>query len=499
MSANHSKGMIQSMIMIGGAQSIRVALSIFRMKMLALLLGPAGVGVMGIYNSLLLTSSNIAGLGLGSSGVREIAAVKGQEPALSRVRIVLLAANLAQGGLAMLIIWLLRAPLAHWLFGDQTRATQVGLVGVGVFLTLLGGSQTALLQGSRRVADLARVTVLGALAGTITGLTLVWLTGEQGLIWFLLAQPLTAVLVAWHYVGKLPKAEATRMKSSEIWLTWRPMVTLGMVFMLGGLATTATLLFVQRLIAHRFGLEGAGQFAASWGITMQYVGFLLAAMAADYYPRLTEIIDDRALATRLANDQIQLALALGGPILILLIGAAPWVMTILYSNEFTPASYMLRWQTIGNIFKLASWPLGFMLVAAARSRAYLFTELSWNIIFISLTWIGLPYFGINASGAAFLISYASYLLILSMLVYKFNNFTWSPLSKILIFIHTTLAVLALILSAFSEIYSVIFSFAASFASAIFGVRLVLSQIGVSGRLTKHLHRVYVAIGWPVEK
>lgn len=80
------------------------------------------------------------------------------------------------------------------------------------------------------------------------------------------------------------------------------MARLGSAFMLGGLATTSTLLLVRSVITQELGLEAAGYFAATWGITMTYVGFLLSAMGADYYPRLTEVIHDRQAANALMND-----------------------------------------------------------------------------------------------------------------------------------------------------------------------------------------------------
>ena len=63
------------------------------------------------------------------------------------------------------------------------------------------------------------------------------------------------------------------------------MAKLGAAFMLGGLATAATLLLVRGHISQELGLDAAGYLAAAWGITMTYVGFLLGAMGADYYPR----------------------------------------------------------------------------------------------------------------------------------------------------------------------------------------------------------------------
>ena len=113
---------------------------------------------------------------------------------------------------------------------------------------------------------------------------------------------------------------------------------------------------------------------------MTYVGFLLGAMGADYYPRLTEVIHDKVAAVRLMNDQAQLGLAIGGPVLLLLIGLAPWVITLLYSNAFEPAVTLLQWQMVGNVFKLASWAMSFSIVAAGRPGFHII-ELSFNIMY----------------------------------------------------------------------------------------------------------------------
>ena len=85
------------MLVIGSAQFVNILISIFRMKVLAVLLGPSGVGLLSIYNSLLEMVQQTAGLGMGSSGVREIASSRGDEATLSRVRRVLFAAHLTTG------------------------------------------------------------------------------------------------------------------------------------------------------------------------------------------------------------------------------------------------------------------------------------------------------------------------------------------------------------------------------------------------------------------
>lgn len=492
-------GLVKSMIIIGSAQSVNILVSLMRMKVLAILLGPTGVALLATFNSVMSTGTTLAGLGLGASGVRQIAASRGSGEALSRVRHVLLWANLGQGTLAMIALWLVRERLALWLLDDPAYARQIGLIGVGVLLGLIAASQTALLQGMRRIGDLARVTVFGAVAATVAGLLAVWLQGEDGLIWFLLVQPLTAILVAAYYTRRLPRPAAISFTLRRIWETWRPMAGLGAVFMLGGLATAMTLLLVRTVIIQSLGLEAAGHFAAAWSITMQYVGFLLVAMAADYFPRLTEVINTPKAATALMNDQTQIGLALGGPVLLLLIGLAPWVIELLYSAEFGPAASLLQWQTLGNIFKLASWPLSFALIAAARSRAYLFIQISWNTLFLLMIWVGLPRLGLTVTGIAFLIAYAFYFVLVNLLLHRLHAFRWERLSLALIGGHAGLGAGLFVLARLSPVAGAVAAVGLALLTGLVGARIVLRKIGPEGRLASKLARLYQAIGWPVEK
>ena len=495
--ASSSRGLIKSMMVIGSAQVVKILVSIVRMKILAVLLGPSGVGLLSIYNSLQAMVQQAAGLGMGSSGVRQIASSRGEEATLTRVRRVLFAAHLVQGALAMCAVWLLRTPIAIWLFGDAARATEVGLIGIAILLALLGTAQTALLQGFRRIADLGRVTVLAAFTGTGAGLLAVWLQGEGGLIWFILVQPLTTVLVALHFTRRLPKPTAARLSVTEIWEIWKPMVKLGSAFMLGGLATTATLLLVRGRISQDLGLDAAGHFAAAWGIAMTYVGFLLGAMGADYYPRLTEVIHDRVLAVRLMNDQAQLGLAIGGPVLLLLIGLAPWLITLLYSAEFGPAVTLLQWQIVGNVFKLASWPMSFAIVAAGRSGFHIIAQLSFNIIYLSLVWWLLPIMGLLITAIAFLLGYVVYFYVVYFLAHRLTGFSWAPLSLRLLGLHASLAVALLALALTAPLAAAVVSPVLACATGLFGLRVVLIKMGPEGRIAARFARIYAAIGWPL--
>jgi len=424
-SAGSHREILRSTSIIGAASVINILLGIVRVKVLAVLVGPAGVGLMGLLSRVMTTAATLAGMGLGHSGVRQIAAADGPE-ALARVRRALWLGSLALGVLGMTLLWLLREPLARWVFDDTTHAADVGWLGIGVFFSLVSASQTALLQGLRRIGDLARVSILGAFIGSTIGVVLVWQLGLSGIVWMLLVVPTASALFAALLVARLPRPAASALRLAELWPEWRPLFSLGLAVMAATLVTGLTQLLVRSQVTDALGLDATGHFEAAWSLSMNYIGFVLAAMAADYYPRLTAAIGDPTVANRLVNEQAEVALLLAAPVLVGIVTFAPFVTHLLYSSAFEPTIHVLRLQVIGDVFKVASWPMGFILLARGNNRLYFLTELAWNAIYFAGVSVLLPVIGLEATGIAFIAAYVAYLVVVYLAVVKLNGFRPRP-------------------------------------------------------------------------
>jgi PST family polysaccharide transporter len=402
--ATSYRRILRTSSIIGGASAINIFIGIVKVKVLAVLLGPAGVGLMGLYQNIMSMASTLAGCGLGSSGVRQLAASSGEVETLVLVRRALWLANLALGLVGMLALWLLREPVAIWVFGGARHASAVGWLGLGVLLTLIAGSQTALLQGLRRIGDVARVNIICGFLGAAVGTLVVYWRGADGVLWFVLTAPAVSVLVAGYYAARLPRPAASR-DWQAIRQQWQAMLRLGIPLMAAGFLNLGTQLAARSIIVRELGLEASGHFQAAWTISMTYIGFVLGAMAADYYPRLTNVINDHAEARKVVTEQAEMGLLLAGPVLLAMITFAPWVIHLLYAKNFTPATNVLRWQVLGDVLKVASWPLGFILLAQGRGSIFIGVELAWNAIYLSAISLGIHKYGLDIAGAAFSTAY----------------------------------------------------------------------------------------------
>lgn len=414
----------RSSAIIGGASAINIVIGIIKVKVLAVLLGPAGIGLMGLYQNIMSMASTLAGCGVGGSGVRQLAASADEASTLAIVRRALWLSNLILGLVGMLVLWSLRDPVSQWVFGDASHANEIGWLGLGVLLTLVAGSQTALLQGLRRIGDLARVRIVSAFFGAATGILVVYWLGEGGVLWFVLTAPAVSILVASYYANRLPRPQ-TPNDWQAIRKQWQAMLALGIPMMTAVLFTLTTQLAARAIILRELGLDAVGYFQAAWAISMTYIGFVLGAMGTDYYPRLTAAITDRALAKRMVNEQSEMALLLAGPVMLAMITFAPLVIHILYAPSFAPATDVLRWQVLGDVLKASSWPMGFILLALGRGGIYVGTEVTWGVVYLGTMILGIEKWGLLIAGVGFWIAYLLYYLLLAVVTFSLIGFKQS--------------------------------------------------------------------------
>jgi antigen flippase len=445
-SNSSSQQILKSTAIIGGSNGFVAVMRIAQMKILAVLLGPTGVGMMGLYSSVMNTASTVGDLGIASSGVREIgrasSSVDGRAAATARVALRYL--TIILGTAASVGLFLVRDIASDWVFGSQRYASAVGVLALGVLCTIVYGSQVAVLNGLRRLKDIARVNLIGSAIATSVTVLLVVFWREKALAYALTSTTIVMLLCSWFYVMRVARP-ASAPRYAEVKAASISLLRLGSAFLVAGLTMTLVLLFTRVIIANRLGVASAGYFQAAWGFVVFYIDFILNAMGVDFYPHLASRTHDETASNQLVNEQTEVALLLGGPMILGMIVFAPVLVFLFYSAKFAAATKLLRWLLLGNILKIISWPMGYLVMAHGRAKTFVFTEVVWASTYLGLMYFAIPYTGIYAAGYAFVGSYVIYTAVLYILVNRFNGFTWTPMNLVLATAISLSAALVLIL------------------------------------------------------
>jgi PST family polysaccharide transporter len=417
---------VRSTLLLGSGALVTAAIGVVRLKAVALMLGPAGLGLLALLLNIVSVAAVVAGAGLNGSGVRQLAAAQGQgkdEDLAAAWRAILLETIvLALAG--TLAIWLLRRPIAEHIIQRPDLAGEVGWLAPAVGLTVLSVTAVTLLNGYRRNADLAWSQILGAAAGTAGGLLALKLWGEDGLIAYVLLAPGSALLAGAIYAMRIPRPGG-RPRRPIVGKQARELLRLGLPYMLSGLAMNLALLATRSLVNDRLGAIELGLFSAVWIISVTYVNVAVQAMSVDFLPHFSGVSHDPERSAEVLSAQIETALLLASPLFLLAAASAPWLLELAYSSAFTPAAELLRWQVLGDVLKLVSWPLTVAMLASGRGKIFLATEAGASLFFVAFIWLSIEKLGLIAPGVAYLAMYAVHSTLLLMLAARFLNFRLS--------------------------------------------------------------------------
>jgi antigen flippase len=478
----HSYGQIlKSSALIGFSTIVNLAIGIIRTKALAVWLGPAGFGLLGLYSSIADLAQSIAGMGINSSGVRQIAEATGagdtERIARAAVALRRVAILLGVSGAAILIAFSRQISLLT--FGGDQHATAVKLLSATVFFSCLSGGQAALIQGMRRISDLVRMAVLGAVAGASTSIPLVYFLREEGILPALISGAAISLIVSWWYSRKI-QVRTPSMTVGQLWREATGLLKLGFAFMASGLMMTGAAYAIRVLVLRKLGFDAAGLYQSAWMLGGMYVGIILGAMGTDFYPRLTTAAQDNKTCNRLVNEQTQVSILLAAPGVIATLTLAPLVITLFYSSKFQEAVEVLRWLCLGMALRVISWPMGFIIIAKGAKGSFFWSELAWTVLYLGLAWASVSAFGLNGAGIAFFGSYIFHVLMIYVIVRHLSGFRWSAANiKIGLFF---ILVLSLVFGGFYGLpyrLAMTVGLLALLASIVYAMRNLLSLVSLN--------------------
>ena len=478
---HHTYGQIlKSSALIGGSSVLNIAIGIVRTKAMAVFLGPAGFGLMGLYGSISDLVYSIAGMGINSSGVRQIAEAvgSGKTERIAQTVAVLRRTSVFLGILGAVLLVVFSRQLSILTFGSDEHAAAVALLSLSVFFSLVSAGQGALIQGMRRISDLARMGVLGTFFGTIITIPVVYFMREKGVVPSLVGVAAMSIVTSWWYSRKV-HIQPPAMTASQVRREVVSLLKLGFAFMASGFLMMGAAYAVRTMVVRIVSFEAAGYYQSAWTLGGLYVGFILQAMGTDFYPRLTAIANDNAMCNQMVNEQAQVSLLLAGPGVIATLTFTPVVIALFYSAKFGAAVEILRWICLGMTLRVITWPMGFIILAKGVQNIFFWTELAWTIVNVGLSWICLKSFGLNGAGIAFFGSYVFHGLMIYPIVRRLSGFRWSATN-----IKTALLFLSLIAVVFCGFYVLPPLFAtgvgtlAVLLSGIYSVRALLNMVSL---------------------
>lgn len=397
--------------LFGGVQVYQILIQIIKSKFVAVLLGPAGVGIMGLYQSGLQLVQHISSMGLAQSAVRDVSEANGSNdsPRIAKTVTVVRTLVWITGLLGLIIVVFCSPLLSKVSFGNYDYTIPFIILSATLFIDQLSAGQKIVLQGMRRLKDLAKCTAFGVTFGLITSVPLYYWLGINGIVPSLILHSVCSLVLSWFYSRKI-KIEKVRVSPKQTIAQGKQMLVMGISMSLSGIFATVVSYIIKAFIQNDGGVDQVGLFQAGFVIMSTYVGMVMNAIGTDYYPRLAAINKDNSMCCEAVSQQGEIGAMILGPMLTICLLFMPFVLQILYSDSFLAANEYVTWACLGMMLRFGAWIISYLFVAKAESKLFVKVELSANAYYLVFSLLGYKFIGITGLGIAFALEYVVYFL-----------------------------------------------------------------------------------------
>ena len=474
------KRILTSTSITGGATVANIIVGVIRTKIIAMLLGPTGIGLIGLLQSFVATATTLVGMGIPTAASRQIATKKGGHSSIGVETIcqALFLGVIALGVIGCLTIWFFKDTFALLILDSSVNGNTVGLLSLAVLFSTINAAQLAVLQGMREINVLAKINVVSGMIGSAVGILIIWKLKYNGISIFLVALPITSLILSAYYFRKNFSFSIMKIRLLGAWNELRIMAKLGLALFFFGLLEQITFLLIRSVINGNLGGDQLGYFQAAWTIAVMYFGVISGAMANDFMPRVAEHALDNGAVNKIINQQTEIGILIAAPIIVLMMGCSPFIISFMYTEEFNEASNLMKLLLLSDILKLISWPIGIALVGIGDGTVFIRQGPIQLLILLSGVYLLTPIFGLTSVGFAMIFTQSLGFIWGYFYMHSKTGYLLDNKIKIFILILFIINLLIFFISSLNNKIGAVLAIVFSLIIAIFSYKDIRSKVSI---------------------
>ena len=409
--------------LFGGVQALSIGVALVRNKLVALILGPGGMGLVSLFNSTVSLVADLSSFGIGLSAVQEISKAY-EQGGTDRISRAVNVVRYWSAVLALLgtVLCIVLSPFLSWFtFSWNGHTLHFICLSPIVGLSILTLGETAIIKAVRVLRRLAMVTFYNIVGALIVSVPIYYFWGMKGIVPSLVLMALIQFLLTIHVSYHLYPLRLHFSKA--LFHDGLGMIKLGTAFVIAGLFTSGTDFFIRSYLNNIAGLDIVGLYNAGIMMTLTYVGMVFSAMDTDYFPRLSGIKDLDVTFNTTVNRQIEMIFLLVSPLLVAFIIFLPIIVPLLYSGKFLPVLGMAQVVVLAMYFRAVEVPIEYITLARGDSLSYLLIQAVYAVLFVGLVIVGYSHFGLVGAGVGVTLTtfvYLAFILPFSKSRYGFH-------------------------------------------------------------------------------
>ena len=374
--------MLKAYMFTGLAQGSKILVAFVTVKLIAMKLGPEGLGSLGNYMTLSSSLVTFAGGGILTAVVKYSAEFRESPGRLSSF----MSSAFSYTSICASLIFLLAAFFSNKISAYIFGTSEYWYIIVFVFAAQIFYSYSNLIlgfvNGSGNIRAYSMITVASSLIALPLAIFLIFNYGFIGVTVALILTNLLVFVAGMYYALKTKIFSGIKFLISK--QEYLSLFKYSIMLISSAVFLPYAEIFVRTMIVDKINLLEAGYFQALLKLSMAYTSFISLFLAYYFMPQISATKNLKLIETIVYKYLKSIFLLFFAAAVIIYLFRIQLIHLAL-SEEFDKAGEYIIYLLIADLFKITGYVFGFVTVAKAKYRFYIAVELGQSVMVCVLT------------------------------------------------------------------------------------------------------------------
>lgn len=397
---------------------IRMVTGVVSTSVVAKILGPSGVALLGNLRNFITSLETISVLGFNNGIVKYVAQHNKDENELKKIISTVFWTLLGASFLVAVPLFIFANYWNTTVFGSEydfslifrVTALTIPLFALNIFLI-------AIINGLSEFKKVIYINIVGNLIGFGFTIFMVVQYGINGALLAMAIVPAVLFVVSWFWISKSLDLKRYIKKGLYDFSVIRNLSEYSLMAFVSAFCFPIIILKIRMNAIDTVGIENAGNWEAMRSLSNFYMMFVSTLLTVYFFPKLSQSQSDKGTQSVFFDYyKSVIPMFLVGALILYFLRDI--FISLIYSERFLVLSDLFLWQLAGDFFKVCSLILGYQFFAKKMTIAFLSTEiLSIAILYVSSNYL-MNIYGTEGLVIAHTVTYIIYFIVLLIMFRK---------------------------------------------------------------------------------
>ena len=383
-------------------KAVKFLVGIVSTKLIAVILGPEGSGIISQLQNILLNISVFANGGLTDGMVKQLSNANSNKLDSDEISKIIKTYAITIGITTLLVFvlgYLYSSQLTQYVFGNQKYHSYFLIGFTGLPILILSSSSFALLKANKNFKSIMYAEIMIVIMNFILFSCLIFFFKLIGAVIHITLSYFVTFLVYRSFakrevLKKIGINFRSIIKTAFSQKYFRELFTFFSISIIVGFTSVIMDVSTRSIVATQLGIVQIGLYSPIVAWASLFTSFILPSLGIYLFPRLAETKSNIEI-TSVVNDVFRLMTFILIPFILIAITSRKFLIPLFYSNEFNNASIYLPFHFVGIFFTVWCYIFIQTFTPTGRIKKYFPIVIFQNLLDFSVVYLFVPIWGLG--------------------------------------------------------------------------------------------------------